>query len=185
MIVILEWLTDDISDDDEREIVSFGVARLKVALIALVLIIVTGIFLHETFRCVLVIAILLPLRQNAGGYHMKSSRICAVISYVVLLFSMIAIKYFEITHRLAFVLLIFSAIVIILISPIGSENHPLDDTERKVYGRRTRIICCFDSALFMILLFLDASYFYKPILMAELLVAIALIIGRIMESGKE
>ena len=181
---MIEQIANDISrDNEEREIVSFGLERLKVAVIALLLVIISGVILHESLRSIFLIVCLLPLRQNAGGYHMQSSRLCAVFSYLTLLVSLLCIRYIQFDPILSAVLVTLSAAVIMILSPVGTENHQLDMDEKRVYGKRARIICGVESALFFVLLVFNAFNWGKVILLTELITAFLLILGKIKESG--
>lgn len=73
-------------------------------------------------------------------------------------------------------------VLILLLSPVGTENHQLDTDEKKVYGRRARIICYIESALFLMLVYFGKAYWYKVILTAEIVTAILLIVGKIQEN---
>ncbi|MBD5096733.1 MAG: accessory gene regulator B family protein [Lachnospiraceae bacterium] len=179
---MIEQVAENICDNvEEKEIVHFGLERLKVAVVAMVLIIITGVLLHEIWRSILLVVCLLPLRQNAGGYHMRSSRTCAIFSYVVLVLLILCVKFVVFDSWIHVLIWSGCFALILLLSPVGTENHRLDVDEKKVYGRRARIICYIESALFLILVYLGKSYWYKVILTAEIVTAILLIAGKIQE----
>lgn len=76
---MIEYIVEKICDnDDEKKIIRFGLERFKIVVISLALIIITGSLLNETIRSIMFVVCILPLRQNAGGYHMKNSQTCAV-----------------------------------------------------------------------------------------------------------
>lgn len=179
---MIEQVAENICDNvEEKEIVRFGLERLKVAVVAMVLIIITGVLLHETSRSILLVICLLPLRQNAGGYHMRSSRICAIFSYLVLLLLILCVKFVAFDSWIYVLIWSICFALILLLSPVGTENHQLDTEEKKVYGKRARIICYIESALFLMLVYFGKPYWYKIILTAEIVTAILLIVGKIQE----
>ncbi len=166
---------------ENEEIVRFGFERIKVAIIVSLLIIVTGGILHEIVRSILLLIFLLPLRQNAGGYHMRSSRNCAIFSYFVFLILIMILKYVELGLWICILIWGICFTTILILSPVGNENHPLDTMEKKVYGRRARIICCIESGLFFALVYFDISYIYRIIIISEIVTAILLVIGIVQE----
>lgn len=183
---MIEYIVEKICDnDDEKKIIHFGLERFKIVVISLALIIITGSLLNETIRSIMFVVCILPLRQNAGGYHMKNSQTCAVFSYILFLLLILCIKFLDADYRICVLTWIGCFVLILLLAPIGTENHQLDMAEKKVYGRRSRFICCIESALFLILVYFRKAYWYKVILFAEIIETVLLVIGKIQESKRE
>lgn len=109
---MIEQIANKISDNnEEKEIVYFGLKRLKVILIAGILVIITGMLLQEINQTILYIACLLPLRQNAGGYHMQKIWKCSVFSYIILVLMIFYLKYIELNVGVSAILLICSILL--------------------------------------------------------------------------
>ena len=90
-----------------------------------------------------ILAFLLPftiLRQYAGGIHLERAASCMVVSMIIVLgCGQFLAKYPTIT--ISFVILWLIAVgIIFLLVPVDTGNKRLDDLEKKVYGRRARII---------------------------------------------
>ena len=171
---MIEQIANIISDNnEEKEIVYFGLKRLKVILITCILVIITGMLLHEISQTILYIACLLPLRQNAGGYHMQKIWKCSIFSYIILVLMIFYLKYVELNVGVNVILLIS------ILSPVCNKNHYLDNMEKKVYGRRARLVCYIEGLIFIFFIYLKK--WYKIIVMAEVTTAVLLIIGKIQE----
>ena len=178
---MIEQIANKISDNnEEKEIVYFGLKRLKVILIAGILVIITGMLLQEINQTILYIACLLPLRQNAGGYHMQKIWKCSIFSYIILVLMIFYLKYIELNVGVSAILLICSILIISLLSPVCNKNHYLDNMEKKVYGWRARLVCYIEGLIFIIFICFKKNW-YKIVLMAEVTTAVLLIIGKIQE----
>lgn len=152
---MIEQIANIISDNnEEKEIVYFGLKRLKVILITCILVIITGMLLHEISQTILYIACLLPLRQNAGGYHMQKIWKCSIFSYIILVLMIFYLKYVELNVGVNVILLISSIIIISILSPVCNKNHYLDNMEKKVYGRRARLVCYIEGLIFIFFIYL-------------------------------
>ncbi len=167
-------------DEEEKEILIFGLERLRVALISIIAIVITGLMLGEFIETIFFVICLLPLRQNAGGYHMKNKRICAVCSYVIFLLSLLVIKHITIGRVAALLITILSVIVVCITAPVSNFNNVLDEMEVRVYGTRTRIICLIELILFFVFFIINNPKWYTIIMLSELIVGI-LLVGQLIQ----
>ena len=78
-------------NDENREIYLFGSYQLLMLLINLISMISIGILFHQTAQCLLYMALFIPLRTYAGGYHACSSRKCYVYSTLCIIAAMLII----------------------------------------------------------------------------------------------
>ena len=120
------FLENNCIDESEKEIVMFGLKRLAVLILSSVIIFILGTLFHEIWRTVLLMALLLPLRQNAGGFHLKSQYGCGICSVLILFIAILCLKYLAINHYFAICLVLISATTIIMMAPISNANNPLD-----------------------------------------------------------
>ena len=181
MLYIEKYILENSIDEEEREIIGFGLERIKVAITSFVAIAATGLILGELIETLFLVICLLPLRQNAGGYHMKNKWACAICSCVVLVLSVICIKNIVIARSLTLVITVLSALLIFVFSPVGNPNNILDETEKRVYGSRARIICALELLLFFFLFIADRQIMCGLIMMAELITGILVVIGFVQE----
>lgn len=105
-------------------------------------------------------AAFMTLRRYAGGYHSSSSTRCFFVSLGVLLAVVAGDVWVLCSPATAGagsvrVLLLWglaAGAFIFLFSPVEAINKPLDGTERRVYGRRARIVAAVQVAVEYILL---------------------------------
>ena len=115
---------------ETAEMYRYGIELVISTFIGIVLILLCGLVFDMFWMTVLYYAIFFTIRRFAGGYHANTYMGCKV----VLVISTIVIL--AITKSLAFLksyslimhilLLIFSISTLIQLSPIDSENKPLD-----------------------------------------------------------
>ena len=88
----------------------------------------------------------IPLRSYAGGHHADNYTICTLLSTLILLGVCVMAKLIP-----AGIILTGSLIsgavcgfLIFLLAPVEDRNKPLDQAERRRYGRRSKVIWTFE-----------------------------------------
>lgn len=122
--------------------------------------IATTIFLGMIFQllipCIVLNATFIPLRMNAGGHHADSPVKCYINSTLKITALLAIIKWISIHPIVLFLLVIITAIVNIIFTPVETPNNPLDEKETVVYRKRTMMILAIEVILFFLsLLFLE------------------------------
>ena len=128
-----------------------------------------------------ILAFLLPftiLRQYAGGIHLERAASCMVVSMIIVLgCGQFLAKYPTIT--ISFVILLLIAVgIIFLLVPVDTGNKRLDDLEKKVYGRRARIILTLEFIVACSFLLTRYGMIAKGIAVAHIVLAGGLILGQ-------
>lgn len=129
-------------DDDEAEIVRYGLEMtiLKVTFFAAAL--VVSIFMNSFWQFIIFISLFSVLRSYAGGYHAKTRTRCFVQSILLII---AAIMIINITQKITYiivplsVLALAAGIIIWRIAPVDSKNKRLDFDEKVFLRRKTRI----------------------------------------------
>ena len=112
------------------------------------------------------------LRSYAGGYHALTARRCFAINVFSYIFVILIIKYTSVDAYLFWILLCFSSVIIIGLSPVASCNKHI---KMKI------IIWLIESSILLFLRYLQFNKTAMCILMAQLTVSLALILGKIAE----
>ena len=141
-----------ISDNsEESEIISYGLEQLFVLVIGLSIAIIIGFILRIPLQTIVFILLLFPLRQNAGGFHARGRLTCSILSAAIFLGSLIIIRTSALPSFVNIIMYVIGSAMLVPFAPVGNKNKPLDDLEKKVYGKRTIIIWVTESLLFVIL----------------------------------
>jgi len=124
-----------------------------------------------------------PIRSYAGGYHAGTPLTCYLLSIPTIVAVLTGIKFAPWDGLLLLSVIAFSGIVIMLFAPVEDANKPLDQLERKVYKKRSRIILLVLSVLIVLLWHSGFEQSALSIVMALGVAAVMLILGAIKNSN--
>ena len=125
---------------EDREVYRCGVQQLLRYLVSFAATLIIGILCGMLWQCAVFMAGYVPLRHSAGGFHAKTPLRCSLFSAVLTVAALLLIRFLSGTAAGCAVTLLLSAVCILLLAPVGSENKPLDETERRIFRRRTRVM---------------------------------------------
>ena len=168
---------DQIIENDEREIVEYGLESIWNTLLGLGIVFVIGGFLQCVWESLGLWVFLLPLRKSAGGYHANTKGKCLIISAIMIIIALICIMQEWRINIYTIILAIFS-IVIGYIAPVDTANKKLDNEEVRVYRKRTRYILLIEIILYFIAVKTESFVLSKIIAMVIALVGVAVVIGK-------
>lgn len=120
----------------------------------------------------------IPIRSYAGGYHAQTPARCYLFSILIVIVSLLGLKYMELDFWVFLFIKAVSSGIIFFVVPLGSSNKPLSETELCIYRRRTRL------GLVIVLVFMAVLYQFKPLISGSMFYAVAvlailLIMGKI------
>lgn len=162
---------------DDHDIYQYGLNRFFTICLNIITILILGIIFNLVLQGIIFAFSFMALRTYTGGYHSKTPVRCYITTSISIIITLAVIKFIPINRFICLGLLIFSCLLIMLLSPIGCSNKPLDEIEIVVYKRRAVIICIAEASVALILLALNFSLIYLPIVFAHTLIGIALILG--------
>ena len=154
------WLAkENVIDVNESELYAYAFYSLLFGLTPIFISIILGIMFHMLKEALILIIPFMVMRKFSGGFHLKRPGTCLICSTLLLAFSLCVIKYisrFQQSSTLKSLVLI-SALIIFLLSPIDSEERKLSLSEKKTFGLISKVLI----VLFIIIYFI--SFFYTPI----------------------
>ena len=122
---ISEKIADIIcNDNQEFEIIIYGVHQMITIILNLFLTVISGILAVMYFYFSI-------LRPYAGGYHSETEGKCLVISIALINLILFAKRYVRLEIPAFIVICVASMAVIFLWAPIGNPNKTLDMMEKK------------------------------------------------------
>lgn len=141
---IVKWLLDSeaISQQD-KELYEYAAYSLLFSVVPLILVLLAGALMGMLSEGIAFILPFLLLRKFSGGYHIKSSKVCFVVSILVILLSLLVIKFLIRAEANLYCIpaVILSTIQLIIFSPIDSEARRLSKKQRKIFRQIIWIIC--------------------------------------------
>lgn len=176
---ITGYMTDNkIIISDDEAICQYGIQQLLTMLVNLICTIILGVLYERLFESILIVALYIPLRSYAGGFHAKTSFRCFVYSLVMMFLLLSVIKFFKLGNTICFIICIMSGIIIFLVSPVPDKNKPLEKIEYKVFKRRSRQILAIEVLLFVVSILTKWNTIAECVSLSLGLVAVMLVMGR-------
>lgn len=161
-------------DQDDKEIYLFGIETALLKIVHYSTMLIIGICFGMILQTITFIIAYTVLREYAGGYHANTRIRCYIISWLIMISSLLFIKLCPI--KMMFLILLFtlipSCISIFLMAPVENKNKPLDTVERNRYRAMARIVAVAEALISLILLFIN--------LQLSLAIAISLVFTSIM-----
>lgn len=130
-------------DDDEAEIIRYGLELLLIKISFSFAILIMSIFINSFWECLVFLLLFPLLRSNAGGYHASTRTACFISSMLSVAAVLTTIKLSIKFSFISLILVFLSAVSVFLIwkfAPLDTENKPLDNDEKAIFRRRSRII---------------------------------------------
>lgn len=176
---ITEWLiAKKAVTVDEKEIYAYGVFHLMLNIIDTISIMLLALLFHDVISTVIYILCFCTLRRYAGGYHAKTVITCYLLTLTSSFGMLVLLQQFEIPTAVQMALWIISGIFILLFAPVQNENKILDETEKKVFKKRTIIIWMIQVIAMALLYRLGFSNYFKAILIAHTYIVISLLVEK-------
>ena len=139
---------------EDKELYLFGVQQGLSILLNIATTVAVGLAFGVFWQLLLFMGGYIPLRSFAGGYHAKTPLRCYVLSILILVAVALMTKYVVLHIFVQVGLLLSASVIIIALSPVGNDNKPLDELEKKVYKRKAVGICTFEFAIGIFLLYI-------------------------------
>jgi accessory gene regulator B len=149
------FYSNNIIEENEKEIISYGLQLIISSIIGISLIFSFGIILNKVVETMIFIVTFIAIRMYSGGYHAKSYFKCNMTLVIIYLCMIVAVSY---TSRnfilpISIILTIMSLCVFLRFAPLDNKNKRMSKHRLEV----NRII-----TLWLIITFYSISMvFYK------------------------
>lgn len=136
---------------DRINIYKYGINQMFNMLLNIATFLVIGLIFHMTLETIIFTAAYIPLRIYAGGFHAKTPFKCWIVSAVMLIAVLSAIKYADLKLYVFDILALIGIAVILVLSPVEDKNKPLDELEKKIYKKRCILTFAAELLIFVLL----------------------------------
>lgn len=172
-------ICEKVIKDDDREIYQYGFEQVFSSLLNLATMLLLGIILGKIYQSLVLILSFMALRSYSGGYHANTPLHCYLLTVMSISAALSIMKFITIDRFICLGLLILSSVVILLLSPIGSKNKPLDEIEKIIYRKKTIIVWSVETCVAIVFIILDITEIHIAITLAQVIISIALIFGNL------
>jgi accessory gene regulator B len=155
-----------------------GVIEIGANLIATLTI---GLLMGKFIETLLFLLIIIPLRSTVGGYHADSSRVCFVMSILMYTATILTASTLSVFMHPAHSIWIyaFSAILILVLSPVDSKNRRLCSVDKKKLRKRCFLLIWLFSIIFSVLFMFEINTLCYIIACCMAVVFLSLCAGKI------
>lgn len=145
------YLCSNETDTDSLELYEYAIYVVLSSISHIATIVVLGVFFNMIIESVVFYFSFISIRKFAGGYHAKTPTKCylfSILSNIIILYFIKLVNGVSVIFVFSLIMFeLFCVVLILLISPLDTENNPLKTSEKKMY----RIIAVFISILIFII----------------------------------
>lgn len=151
------FLCKDEGQKDNFDLYEYAVYIILSSAFHIITVIALGLCFNLLVESLVFYFSFIAIRKFAGGYHAKTPSRCYVFSVISSIIMLCLIKYANsVGNIFTYLLIIFEllcVVLIILMSPLDTENNPLNSYEKKWYKTLAVLIsvCIFIISLFCVL----------------------------------
>lgn len=140
--------------NNDYELYQYGFQCFLELSISTICSIIIALILKMLPECILFFLFFIPLRSYNGGLHLKTYIACFLSSCMILITTLLAVKYIDIPIKISFITLISCIISIKIIGPVNHPNRKVNNSENKIFIWKTNIslLLSFFSALLFLYL---------------------------------
>lgn len=137
----------------DEELYQYALFCFFITALPIVIVVLWGIAFGMVKESILLILPFAIIRKFSGGFHLKSSNKCMVISTILLalFLQLISLVCHHSLYIAVDILLVVSAISLCVFSPIDSEERQLSEREKLDFHRITIVIVLVISAILCVL----------------------------------
>ena len=175
-----------IQDEDDIEIYAYGLEILLATILEISAVILLSIIIKQFYSTIAFLAVFMPLRTYAGGYHAKTHFRCFLVLlavYGIFIAMIFSIKDMMIPEYLIIAAMI-SFVTVYVFSPVEDANKPLSSKEKKKYRKISIVIVTIQSILIIVLsVFKTSSITVFSLTVGQLAASLSLVIAKILKKG--
>lgn len=176
--IINRFICKNVIDEEDREIYNYGLNRILTVIFNVFTTLVLGVVFGKIYQIIVFLIAFMMLRTYSGGYHANTPTKCYFLTAISITAVLSVMKFVVIDELVCLGLMILSALIIILLSPIGTENKPLDEIEKMIYRKKTIFIWMIEVCVMLVFIVLNITEVSISIILAQLLISIALLLGK-------
>jgi accessory gene regulator B len=178
----MSWIYKaDSGDDDKVEIVRYGLELAILKAVFLIASLLISLILRELVCYIIFIVFFMPLRSLVGGYHAKTRLICFIesMTLVIAVCGLSKLYSYGFMHipLIFLTLLVPAAIMILVLSPVESDNKALSPEQKSSFRIRIRIYVIIYVIVIALLFVFGKTAYALPVALAVNSSAILVIIG--------
>ena len=163
----------------DSELYEYGFWQGSVLFFNFLTVVLLGILFNMLLESIIFLIFYGVLRTIAGGYHARTQHACYILSIILIIVVLTILKTFPSNTILCCILTILSISVIFILAPVQDENKLLDETEKKIFKKLSRVISLLYGFIIFLLFLLNKNELAYCVVISLFTISIMLIIGEI------
>lgn len=147
------------NDEETLELYEYAIYIILSAFLHIVTIVILGLCFNLLMESIVFYSSFILIRKFAGGYHAKTLTRCYLFSVFLSIIMLYLIKFISnFNSKFLFVFIMIELLCVVLISiisPLDTDNNPLNSCEKKIYGKISSFIAIFIFILSILFMFID------------------------------
>lgn len=164
---------------EDKDLYEYGIRQGIILVINLATVVLIGLLMGMVWQSIIFLLAYNPIRSYAGGYHAGTQLTCYLLSIPMILAVLLGIKLIPWNGYLFSIVIICAGITVFLLAPVEDANKPLDQLEKKVYGKKARMSLAILIVAAIALWSARADQIALSIVMALGVITVMLILGAI------
>lgn len=163
---IAKWLvTSGAITCEEQELFYFAVSSFLFSTIPLFLSLVLGSLFSIGIESILMLLPFVFMRKFSGGFHLKSAKLCFILTIFLLSGCLLIVKYNSILFPSSYldIAVLLSSLLIFFFSPIDSKERSLSIVESVRFKQISRFMVFAFASTYFMLSWGRISHYYTPI----------------------
>lgn len=164
---------------EEVSVYQYGYTLLLERAINIIITVCISIIMSSGKSVLLFLLAFVPIRSLAGGWHSKRLILCTFWSNLVIVLGTLVYNEIDVFLMNLLIIELSLFIIIVLLSPVQSNNRNLTKREENIYKKRVIILLVINYVLEIFLYMNDCIRGVLVFLYAHIVITISLIMGKI------
>ena len=177
-------IENNIIEAADSELYEYGFWQGSVLFFNFLTVILLGILFNMLLESVIFLIFYGVLRTIAGGYHARTQNTCYILSIILMMVVLIMLKTFHWNTILCCILTILSISVIFILAPVQDENKLLDETEKTVFKKLSRLISLLYGLIIFLLFLFNKNELAYCVVISLFTLTIMLVLGKIRNKSR-
>ena len=174
----------NIIEDADSELYEYGFWQGGVLIFNFITVILLGILFNMLLESVIFLIFYGVLRTIAGGYHARTQHACYILSIILIIVVLTILKTFPWNTILCCILTILSISVIFILAPVQDENKLLDETEKRLFKKLSRVISLIYGLIIFLLFLFNKNDLAYCVVVSLFTLTIMLVLGKIRNKSR-
>ena len=168
----------------DSELYEYGFWQGGVLFFNFLTVVLLGILFNMLLESIIFLIFYGVLRTIAGGYHARTQNTCYILSIILMMVVLIMLKTFHWNTILCCILTILSISVIFILAPVQDENKLLDETEKTVFKKLSRLISLLYGLIIFLLFLFNKNELAYCVVISLFTLTIMLVLGKIRNKSR-